>query len=60
MYPKAYRWVAEMHEIAAFVGDDTGGAKLFEGAADLFAAMAADVAGGGVDRDALDRMLAYP
>jgi 3-hydroxyisobutyrate dehydrogenase-like beta-hydroxyacid dehydrogenase len=31
MYPKAYRWVAEMHEIAAFLGEDAGGAAMFAG-----------------------------
>lgn len=43
MYPKAYRWVAEMHEIAAFLGDDPAARKIFEGMAELFARLAADV-----------------
>ena len=59
-YPKAYRWVAEMREIAAFLGAEAGGAEMFEGAARLFEAMAADVAGAGTDRAALDRMLGTP
>jgi len=33
MYPKAYRWVAEMREIAAFLGEDKAAAMIFEGAA---------------------------
>ncbi len=47
MMPKAYRWVAEMREIAAFLGDDEGAAMMFEGAARVFARIAADVAGDG-------------
>lgn len=43
MVPKAYRWVAEMEEIAAFLAeDDPAGARLFEGMAGLFAAVEAD------------------
>jgi 3-hydroxyisobutyrate dehydrogenase-like beta-hydroxyacid dehydrogenase len=48
MVPKAYRWVAEMEEIAAFLGaDDAAGARLFEGLAGEFARIAADRAGEG-------------
>jgi L-threonate 2-dehydrogenase len=36
MPPKAYRWVAEMHEIAGFVGDDPAARELYEGAADFY------------------------
>jgi hypothetical protein len=36
MPPKAYRWVAEMHEIAGFVGDDPTARELYEGAADFY------------------------
>jgi len=57
MYPKAYRWVAEMREIADFLGDP-GAALIFEGAAQLYERIADDVAGEGVDRAALDRALA--
>ncbi|MDB5689692.1 MAG: Phosphogluconate dehydrogenase, NAD-binding, putative-like protein [Sphingomonas bacterium] len=58
MYPKAYRWVAEMHEIAAFLGEDAGAAAMFDGAADLFDRIAADMAGDRRDIAALDRILA--
>jgi putative dehydrogenase len=58
MYPKAYRWVAEMEEIAAFLGDDAGGAAMFGGAAELFAQIATDAAGDRQDIAALDRILA--
>jgi 3-hydroxyisobutyrate dehydrogenase-like beta-hydroxyacid dehydrogenase len=48
MIPKAYRWVAEMQEIAAFLGeDDAAGAQLFEGMAGLFAAVEIDRQGAG-------------
>jgi 3-hydroxyisobutyrate dehydrogenase-like beta-hydroxyacid dehydrogenase len=57
MYPKAYRWVAEMREIGDFLGDP-GAALIFEGAAQLYERMAADVAGEGADRAALNQALA--
>jgi L-threonate 2-dehydrogenase len=41
MFDKAYRWVAEMEEIAAFLGD-TPAAKIYEGAAGLYDRIAAD------------------
>ncbi len=56
MVPKAYRWVAEMEEIAAFLGeDDASGAQLFEGMAGLFAHVAADREAGGQDIAILER-----
>ena len=58
MYPKAYRWVAEMHEIAGFLADDPAGAAVYDGMAQLFGLMADDVAGAGAERAALDRALA--
>lgn len=42
MPPKAYRWVAEMHEIAGFVGDDPAAHELYEGAAHFYEQMAED------------------
>jgi len=36
MFPKAYRWVAEMEEIASFLGGDDRGAMLYRGAARLY------------------------
>jgi hypothetical protein len=35
MYPKAYRWVGEMREIATFLGEHPG-AQAFRGIADLY------------------------
>jgi putative dehydrogenase len=43
MFVKAYRWVAEMHEIAAFLGDIPA-APIYQGAAALYEAIAADAA----------------
>jgi len=45
MLPKAYRWVAEMQEIAAFGGDDAATREIFEGFAQLYAAIYQDVTG---------------
>jgi 3-hydroxyisobutyrate dehydrogenase-like beta-hydroxyacid dehydrogenase len=45
MFGKAYRWIAEMGEIAEFLGDDPAAATLFKGMAGVFETMAADVAG---------------
>src|ERR1700729_4454297 len=42
MPPKAYRWIAEMHEIAGFVGDDPAARELYEGAAAFFEQFAED------------------
>ena len=43
MVPKAYRWVAEMEEIATFLAeDDPAGGQLFEAMAGLFASVEAD------------------
>ncbi|WP_256460631.1 NAD(P)-dependent oxidoreductase [Bradyrhizobium ontarionense] len=49
MLPKAYRWVAEMREIAGFLGDDHPAALIYEGFARLFEHIAADVEGAGTD-----------
>ncbi len=47
MYAKAYRWVAEMEEIAAFLGEDDPASLIFRGMAGLFQKMADDRADGG-------------
>jgi len=51
MLPKAYRWVAEMREIAGFLGPDDPACLIFEGAARLFAHIASEQHGGGKDTD---------
>jgi len=44
MLPKAYRWVAEMEEIASFLGEhDPAGAEMFRGMAALYRRIAGDV-----------------
>lgn len=45
MFPKAYRWIAEMEEIAAFAGDTPGGQDIYQGTADLYRCLADGVAG---------------
>jgi 3-hydroxyisobutyrate dehydrogenase-like beta-hydroxyacid dehydrogenase len=47
MLPKAYRWIAEMREIAAFLGPDDPAAMMFEGAARVYERLAADEKGSG-------------
>jgi hypothetical protein len=42
MYSKAYRWVAEMEQIAEFVGGDETGGKIYVGGARLYEQLAAD------------------
>jgi 3-hydroxyisobutyrate dehydrogenase-like beta-hydroxyacid dehydrogenase len=44
MYPKAYRWVAEMEEIAAFTAADTAAPQIYHGLARLYDRLAKDAA----------------
>ncbi len=44
MFPKAYRWVAEMEEIAAFLGEDQASYDMFAAIAHLYEHMAAGAA----------------
>lgn len=46
MYHKAYRWVAEMEEIADFAGAEDTGAPIYKGMARLYERIAADWEGG--------------
>lgn len=57
MYPKAYRWVEEMHAISEFIGATYPEAKFFEGAAGLYARLAADVAGAKTECGQIDAFL---
>jgi len=57
MPPKAYRWVAEMHEIAGFVGADPTAHELYEGAAHFYERIAEDFEGGKNDVSALAAFL---
>ncbi len=45
MFPKAYRWVAEMEQIADFAGDESEGAAIYQGAARLYERIAAEFEG---------------
>ena len=54
MHSKAYRWIAEMEEIAAFVGADRPGTGLYESAARMYEVIAADFEGPRVETAALD------
>jgi L-threonate 2-dehydrogenase len=54
MYSKAYRWVAEMEEIAQFVGEDSAARQFYEGAARLYERIAADFDGDRKEVNALD------
>ncbi len=57
MYPKAYRWVAEMEEIAGFLEEDEAAAMMFRGAARFYERLAADAAGDQQECNALDAFL---
>ena len=57
MPPKAYRWIAEMHEIAGFVGEDPTAHELYEGAAHFYERIAEDFDGDKKDVTALAEFL---
>jgi 3-hydroxyisobutyrate dehydrogenase-like beta-hydroxyacid dehydrogenase len=57
MPAKAYRWVAEMQEIAGFVGEGSAAHELYEAAAHFYARMAEDFAADKEDTAALDAFL---
>jgi L-threonate 2-dehydrogenase len=57
MPPKAYRWIAEMHEIAGFVGEDPSARELYEGAAHFYEHIAEDFDGDKEDVAALGKFL---
>jgi 3-hydroxyisobutyrate dehydrogenase-like beta-hydroxyacid dehydrogenase len=57
MPSKAYRWVAEMHEIAGFVGEDPTAHELYEGAAHFYERIAGDFDGDKKDVTALTEFL---
>jgi 3-hydroxyisobutyrate dehydrogenase-like beta-hydroxyacid dehydrogenase len=57
MYPKAYRWVAEMEEIAEFLGPDDPAAKIYQAMAKVYAEMAEDRETDAKRANSLDRVL---
>jgi 3-hydroxyisobutyrate dehydrogenase-like beta-hydroxyacid dehydrogenase len=57
MYSKAYRWVAEMEEIAGYVGEDPAARRMFEGSAQLYERLAEDFAAAQSETGALTAFL---
>lgn len=57
MYSKAYRWVAELDEIAAFVGEDRDEHAMLEAAARLYERIAQDFEGDKKETGELDKFL---
>ncbi len=57
MYSKAYRWVAELEEIAEFVGNDHAEHAMLTAAARLYERIAEDVEGEKKETGALDAFL---
>jgi L-threonate 2-dehydrogenase len=57
MPPKAYRWIAEMQEIAGFVSDDPAARELYEGAAHFYERIAEDFSADKKDVAALTAFL---
>lgn len=57
MYSKAYRWVAELDEIAAFVGEEFAENEMLGAAARLYERIAADVENGKDEIGVLDRFI---
>ena len=57
MYAKAYRWVAELDEIASFVGEDHPEHAMLNAAARLYERIAEDFDGAKKETGALDRFL---
>jgi 3-hydroxyisobutyrate dehydrogenase-like beta-hydroxyacid dehydrogenase len=55
MFPKAYRWVAEMEEIAEFAREDTAARDLWTSIARLYERLAKDAAGDKTEIEALAR-----
>lgn len=58
IYAKAYRWVAEMEQIAGFLGKDRAESGMWQSAAAFFETMAEDFEGKREDVGAIDRFLA--
>jgi L-threonate 2-dehydrogenase len=57
MYSKAYRWVAELDEIGAFVGDEHAENEMLHAAARLYERIAEDFDGSKIEIGNLDRFL---
>jgi 3-hydroxyisobutyrate dehydrogenase-like beta-hydroxyacid dehydrogenase len=57
MYPKAYRWAAELDEIATFVGEEFPERDIFQAAARLYERIAEDLDDRKEEIEKLDRFL---
>lgn len=57
MYSKAYRWVAELDEIAAFVGNDLPESEMFSAAARLYERIAQDFDGENKETGEMDKFI---
>jgi 3-hydroxyisobutyrate dehydrogenase-like beta-hydroxyacid dehydrogenase len=57
MPSKAYRWIAEMEEIAGFVGEDPAASELYRGAAHFYRRIADDFVTSKQDVTALEALL---
>jgi 3-hydroxyisobutyrate dehydrogenase-like beta-hydroxyacid dehydrogenase len=57
MYPKAYRWVAEMEEVSGFAGEDAASRELYAAVAHFYEQIAQDFEGDQTDVDALRNFL---
>jgi 3-hydroxyisobutyrate dehydrogenase-like beta-hydroxyacid dehydrogenase len=57
MYPKAYRFVGEMEEIADYVGQDASAQEMFDAFADFYTRLASDFDGRQHEIGALDAFL---
>jgi 3-hydroxyisobutyrate dehydrogenase-like beta-hydroxyacid dehydrogenase len=55
MFPKAYRWVAEMEEVAGFLEKDPAGVAVFDNIARLYERVAADFADAKMETGRLER-----
>jgi putative dehydrogenase len=58
MYSKAYRWVAEMHEISDFIDSDHAEHAMLDAAGDFYVRLAADFDSGKQEIGDLDKFLA--
>jgi putative dehydrogenase len=57
MYPKAYRWVAEMEEVSTFAGGNAESGDIYAAIAEFYEHIARDLAGEGKDIAALKGFL---
>src|SRR5258707_891842 len=60
MYSKAYRWVAELDEIASFVGNEHAEHEMLTAAARFYERIAEDVDGEKKEVGTLDRFIGKP